>query len=515
MDQRISRLLDALAKTSRTDPDDYLAVIQSLPEVGELPTPWETWTIIGMIRHRDRQYWVKQIIQDRLRGESGMIAGMGALGHPEGVPQSGSVPGMPEWEYFFHGRGCCLTHKVTGEDIDVDFYDETAEYIDLYFYSKYLESLRNPEPPEKRLLELHRSVRPLRIAVTGLIASGALIPFPESRWNPPRIAEQILCRAEIIDRFCVAWSDPAKRGWIAAMIGDWPAAHEAAVDQTDVQRVTGPRAEMCCAIRRKMLLQESAEAQADALFGLVELGDSDAELKAALEGSPSGLVSAALQIVTEQDNPRWCPDVYSMFKRIRPAGDPPEPHLWITGLKFLLRQRFRTTEMTAALALTSGTEIGEGLLLSLEYAPEHAIRLIRKGLLSDIPCNRTTVAAVLALIARPWSIHELLRALTESDDQYKTADARAALLETGLPEAERAVLSWQAKNPHEAEPGKYLEIDGRTIGPLFSMAEHSLINRPSYVRYEMDTLHDRVMKVKNVVPIEQPGHQPWWQFWRK
>jgi hypothetical protein len=49
------------------------------------------------------------------------------LGHPEGVPQSGPVPGLPEWEYYFHGRGCSLTHKVEGDEIDVDFWDDSAE----------------------------------------------------------------------------------------------------------------------------------------------------------------------------------------------------------------------------------------------------------------------------------------------------------------------------------------------------------------------------------------------------
>lgn len=514
MDLQISRLLVALEQAVSPVPDDISAFVQNLPDAGALPTPWETWTLIGLIRHRDRQYWVREIIQNRLRGDSAMLGAVGALGHPEGVQQSGSVPGMPEWEYFFHGRGCCLTHKVTGEDIDVDFWDETAEYFDVYFYAKYLESLRNPDPPEKRLLELHRSVRPLRIAVTGLIASGALIPFPESEWHPPRIAEEVLAKGDTVDRFCVAWSDPAKRGWLAAMIGDWPAAHEATASQPDVQRITGPRADRCRSIRRDLLLRESGYAAADALFGLSELGNSDTELQAAFGGPPSGLVSAALEIVGQQDDPRWCPDIYTMFKRMRPTGQLPEPHIWITGLKFLLRHRFQMKEMTASLALTDGTEIGEGLLLSLEYAPEHTMRLVQKGLLSEIPCNRTTVAAVLALIAKPWSINELLRALETCDDQEKTADARAALLETGLPEAERAVLSWQAKNPHEDEPGEYLEIGGRTVGPLFSMAEHSLKNRPAYVRYEMDKLHDRVIQVKDVIPPEPPDSKPWWQFWR-
>ena len=98
--------------------------------------------------------------------------------HPEGVPQSGPVPGLSEWEYYFHGRGCCPTHEVNGGAIDVDFWDHSAEYFDTYFDTRFLDSLRHPEPAERRLKEIHRSLRPVGIAIKNLIASGALTPLP-------------------------------------------------------------------------------------------------------------------------------------------------------------------------------------------------------------------------------------------------------------------------------------------------------------------------------------------------
>jgi hypothetical protein len=54
--------------------------------------------------------------------------------------------------------------------------------------------------------------------------------------------------------------------------------------------------------------------------------------------------------------------------------------------------------------LLGGAVIGEALLLALEHAPEHALPLIRKGLISDIPCNRTTTAATQALIAASQTV---------------------------------------------------------------------------------------------------------------
>ena len=60
-----------------------------------------------------------------------------------------------------------------------------------------------------------------------------------------------------------------------------------------------------------------------------------------------------------------------------------------------------------------------------------------------VPFGDEYFAAILALIGKPWSKRELLGALEASDDQEKTADSRAALLETGDEECEKAVLAWE------------------------------------------------------------------------
>jgi hypothetical protein len=185
----------------------------------------------------------------------------------------------------------------------------------------------------------------------------------------------------------------------------------------------------------------------------------------------------------------------------------------MTSLRLLLRHGHYAADVIAALPRAAGTEIGEGVLLALEHAPELALPLIRKGLLADIPINRIEVAAILAVINKPWSRRELLAALAASDDQEKTADARAALVETGDDEAQKAVLAWEARNPHENETGSYLEIGDRRLGPFFTFGELALKNRTARIRYEMDKLHDRVMKLKHDVPPEPQGSRPWWRIW--
>src|SRR3954466_4789592 len=112
MSPPLDALLAAFGRVKGVAPTDPVSFLRGLPEPGALPSPWETWTLIGLVRHRERQLWVETIVRTRLRGDPADLAAIGSLGHPEEVKKSGPVPGLPEWEYDFHGRGCCLTHKV-------------------------------------------------------------------------------------------------------------------------------------------------------------------------------------------------------------------------------------------------------------------------------------------------------------------------------------------------------------------------------------------------------------------
>ncbi|MGC3990276.1 MAG: hypothetical protein QM796_11455 [Chthoniobacteraceae bacterium] len=110
---------------------------------------WSLWLLIGFSRHVDRQKWIGYIIESRLQGDLSEIGRMGAFGHPEKIPQSGLVPDLPEWKYYFHGRGCCLTNEIEGMEIDVDFDEEgQSNRIDPYFYTNFLDALKKPEFPE-------------------------------------------------------------------------------------------------------------------------------------------------------------------------------------------------------------------------------------------------------------------------------------------------------------------------------------------------------------------------------
>lgn len=516
MHPRLYALLETFESFGDQKPTDLVSFVQRLPHPATLPSPWSTWILIGLARHRRRQHWVAEIIETRLHGDANDLAALGALGHPEDASQSGSVPGMSDWEYYFHGRGCCISHKVDGDAIDVDFWDESADYFDTFFYKNYLESLRKPEPPEQRVRELHPSGRAITIAIDDLIAAGALTPLPGRDSHPYRLSDEVVAVADAIDAFCTAWTDSDRRLVLAATIGDWLAAEEPAMRKADLSAFVTPRADACRELWQGRLIATLGDEfkSADALQALADLQVPELadHLETALQGPPTGKISAALDIIGKIDDASWCGRVYSLFLRVDPAGQLPAPHIWITSLKFLLRHKFNLDEVLRSLAKAGGTEVGEAVLLSLENAPELALPLIRNALLADIPVCRTQVAAILALIDAPWSKRELLGALEASDDQEKTADARAALLESGDPDAERAVLNWEDRNPHENEMGSYIEINGRTRGPFHTFGELSLRNRASRIAYEMQELHDRVIRVKNVIPPDPPVRRPWWKL---
>ena len=119
---------------------------QRLPNELSAPvllSPWSVWLLLSLALHRNRQQFVLESMQFRLGGDVNELAHRGSLGHPE-CPTVGLVPRDTEWEYLFHGRGCAMTNRLSGEYLDVDFLDETADWITPYFYVNYLESLSKP-----------------------------------------------------------------------------------------------------------------------------------------------------------------------------------------------------------------------------------------------------------------------------------------------------------------------------------------------------------------------------------
>jgi hypothetical protein len=226
----------------------------------------------------------------------------------------------------------------------------------------------------------------------------------------------------------------------------------------------------------------------DVLYALDDLGAEclEAELRQTLSGPVSAATSTALTIIERHGDPAWCPVLEDLFGRLNPRDELPQPYLWVHCLRFLLRHGYRRDEMRRSLDRADGLALGEAALLALEHDPDRARALFRRALRSPIPASRGIAAATLALIDRRWSREELLTVLDESDEQAATSECRAALRECHDALARDAVDVWERANPHEPEPG-----------PWITMGEVMLRHSPHWVQWQMKTLHDRVMKVRD------------------
>src|SRR5262245_1346713 len=91
MRPQLNNLIRALGRVREPLPADLATALAALPAVEDLPSPWETWTLIGLMRHRERQLWVGDVVTSRLQGNLLDLARLGAFGHPQGLPQSGLV----------------------------------------------------------------------------------------------------------------------------------------------------------------------------------------------------------------------------------------------------------------------------------------------------------------------------------------------------------------------------------------------------------------------------------------
>ena len=462
-------------------------------------SPWGLWTLCSLVKHRQRQEFVLAYVRFKLDGDPIAIATAGAFGHPP-IERHGLVPGDTNWEYDFHGSGCCLRNRISGECIDVDFFDDTADWFDEYFYTSYLDSLKQPEIWEERVIELHPSVETVLIAFDELRNAGLLEKHPDK--HVVRLSfqtEEFLSLLESIEGLPPSNHQFSK---FAAVLGDWElwksiSQEESLLKQVETAAVFN-RLE-----REKMLLNSftNANRQRLALKAILEIESRHQFelLNSALELPHSGTVSTALDIIISLKEGTWCPEVLKLLNRTNPDGDPPQPHIWVKCLEYLCQHSENRDLIKKKLRKTSRHSIAEAGVLALEFLPGEALCLFRRALRSEIPHNRLISSSVLALIDKAWAHNELLDLLNSSDDQNLTAECRAAIRELPHPELQKIVEEWEINNPHEPETGDWI-----------TMQEVFLRGAQERIKWEMVAWHDRILPLREIVPPEPS--QKWWKF---
>ncbi|MCA9091164.1 MAG: hypothetical protein KDA90_21305 [Planctomycetaceae bacterium] len=453
-----------------------------------LLSPWANWLLLSLVRHVERQQWVGGIVETQLGVDMREMSEAGALAHPP-VPQVGLVPKLSAWEYVLHGRGCCLTHRITGESIDVDFYDGSPDWIDDYFYLAYLHSLKKPEFIEQRLIALHPTLETIKLAFDELLVAGVLEKHPESKVVKP--LDELQALGEDINQLNLLLKSPDRRGSVAQLLGDWMLASHSDPSHAELAEQAAR-----CRKRRSRLLEQlfdSGKSERLALMALCDLSpERSVLLERALSKPPSGTTSAALSVVFSRPQEDWTSLVYDLLCRTDPSGEIPHPYTWTRCAEYLLQRHSHFEQIRNKIYLVGRRCLGDAAVLALEYFPGLAVDLFRRALRSDVPCDRNTAAAALAIVDQPWSHLMLLQVLEESTDQEATAECRAALLAMSHRELHAVVDQWERDHPHEPK-----------TGPFISMSEMSLQTRETWMQQEMETLHERVIRLRPVVPPDE------------
>ncbi len=455
-------------------------------------SPWGLWTFCSLHRHLQRQRFVADIVKNRLGGDLEKIGRKGYFGHPPGFIR-GLVPELPDWEYDFHGCGCCLTNRLSGESIDVDFYDNSPDWFDDFFYTSYLRSLEQPEIWERRVLELHPSIDTVILAFEELLNAGLLKKRQDHKVVQLVFDSDLINRIlEQIETECHAES---KLIFIAAALGDWELVQKLSPAKQVADSVKA-QCESLAAKREQYLIQiydAENNHQEYALKGLAEMNSPRQRefLKRTFTGPLTSTISCAFKIIGKNNDDTWCNEVDTLLKRIQPDGKLPQPHLWINSMKYLLQHHSDKKQYREMLLTADAHLLAQAAILALEHFPQDAIKIFQKAIRSSIPGNRIVAAAALALINQPWSLREMIIILEESDEQELTLECRAALRETDHAELHETVRQWEQNHPHQAEKTEWI-----------TMGERYLRSVQSYIQLEMEELHDRILSIRGNIPPE-------------
>jgi hypothetical protein len=341
---RFQRLLEGYELAQDRPPGDLAKAVRSLPRVGRLPSPWETTVLTVGFAYRLPT--LDEVMEDeelcihgrdfvvfkgfRRRGPrcSAAASSPAAIEPSLGYQMSGDIP--PIEPTFHYG----LTEEFMasfGLLLRDDFLE--LDESDLGHFS-------------------HPSMARLTIEAVDLVEAGVLVPGwfdPPNRWAFA-VGDLVLEHAAAINEFFQGTEDPRVRLWRHACVGDWIAAHDAALAMGNVMlgKLTGERAEQCREDRLDRIQLQVGRDGAVTPRVLMALGDLDPAYatphlaEALTVGHPA--VRTALKFVAGRGDPAWCPAVGKLFRSLGSVDDPDQvADLANACEQFLDRHGFRPT----------------------------------------------------------------------------------------------------------------------------------------------------------------------------
>jgi hypothetical protein len=441
--------LDNLARTLRTPPNppgDGAWRIGHFPRVGDLPLPQLTWAALGLLWYRRRRAWAAETVRKRLSPE--VLAQVQAAGRKErlgGTPSEGNwpeyLPGAPEWHLTLDDRPHVLHNRVTGEIIDFEL-NRRPGLIDVRDFWSWLQSPREPGLVEGRLRQDFVDADGLGEALHALSSPGFVEPVDAFEF---RIGRKLLALEKPADAYFAGWQDPRRRTGLAAALGDWPAACEAAIaaELFELADCFRRRAEECRGKWIRVLRRAARRARnfGGVLRSLAHVGapDLDRDIEQALRDGRTA--STAIRVIA--DDPKWGPTVFDLLKR-------GVARKWYAVderfAEYLVRHGHRADEVVGHLR---GKKRPPWLtLISFGLRDGRNLRgYLCAALRSKKSVYREVAAAVLALFDTDWSCAELRRGRVLWKGKRAARLCLAALRECRHPDAVRAVDRWDQKHP--------------------------------------------------------------------
>ena len=466
-------LFQAFRDAVTSPPSDLIAAIHSLPLVGTLPSPWETWLLISLFAYRRRQDWARNQVRRQCRSAA---AAWSKPGHPRDTVLT-FLPKDPVWEVEIWSDGpqvlARLQHRVTGEAIVTDVTDgKRRTQTVLEDLGSHVDSESRLEPAA-RLQELCiQGVNVDPYAQDCLLRNHVIDVDYEVDESAPEFAEirhrlskYSVQREKSVHRFCRVWQGTGNRLWIAALIGDWPLAAELAkeLDNVHLLEITSMRAHDCREQRLKCIqwsLLNSRTCCTDDLKALsaLEAPNLGTHVQRGLTDHED--CSAVAGFLQDCDDPRWCSDVYNYLAS--PDVQPTQSRYWRSPklVKYLLRNGHRCEDALHLLA-SKYCQPDKAAKLALKSAPPLVLPFIRAALRSTdemidddsldavfMPHPMLFTVLLLAEIDMPWCRRELLSALSELAPQRWANRIRAlpcvlALAESCDKVTRDAIITWR------------------------------------------------------------------------
>lgn len=279
------------------DPGKLESLIRQDREYRVKLPPQITWTLLGLIRYRQRNRWMRRAL--RRRGIAPVPVGHSPGGSAAEKREQFIMPGGSEWSCHVDGDTREVTNRVTGERLH-DLAVEPPNSIFSLLFREHIVTGKRPSPTQCRLLQLFPNGRGMVPALYGLRAAGMFRVF----WDLEECGLNFkLCHwvdqfDQAVRTFLKAWADESNRTKLGALIGDHIKVAEVAAAGGDSKLAERARAQAADSQRRWLSLLRylaGCRLDNDLLWALVE-----AEPEEFLEYLPAAMSDTFLARTAEE-----------------------------------------------------------------------------------------------------------------------------------------------------------------------------------------------------------------------